>query len=264
MTFDRKVEKKIKNLLREFINDVIKRSNESFDYEMYKKERPFHAALLPEIVCRLSSFERSFSTSLGQKIFETIAYEIANSKYYGTKRQKELRGKISLDENETIMRIIDGLEDRRRKPNWDMELSEIANANILRKDEEGITKRVTSDIYIEDFRNKKALFCEIKSPKPNKDQSEKSLEKMLTIHTIYKYCDTVPLTYFALPFNPFIKRSRYAHSFPMIYFDIRAGKNVVIGREFWDMIGGNGTWEQLITVFQEEGDKTRDLILKRK
>ena len=68
--------------------------------------------------------------------------------------------------------------------------------------------------------------------------------------------------YFALPYNPFGKKIDYAHSFPMRWFDMHRDSSVLIGDEFWDLIGGKGSLSIVIEVCEELGIKYKERINK--
>ena len=59
--------------------------------------------------------------------------------------------------------------------------------------------------------------------------------------------------FYALPFNPFGRREDYSHPHPMRYFDMRSDRVVLIGADFWDRIGGPGTWDGMLEVAEEVG-----------
>src|SRR5882762_7074510 len=58
------------------------------------KLKPFHNAILPSTIVRISSFERSFSTALGGT-FEECARLIALDNHKEAERSKQLTGDVS-------------------------------------------------------------------------------------------------------------------------------------------------------------------------
>lgn len=56
-------------------------------------------------------------------------------------------------------------------------------------------------------------------------------------------------TFLALYYNPFVYREAYAHGFTKRIMDMEA--EVLIGEEFWDKIGGPGTYEELLAIVDE-------------
>ena len=68
--------------------------------------------------------------------------------------------------------------------------------------------------------------------------------------------------FFALPYNPYGKRENYAWTFPAHWFDMKKDKVVLIGDEFWDLIGGTGTYQFFIIEINELGEEYRDRIYR--
>ena len=62
--------------------------------------------------------------------------------------------------------------------------------------------------------------------------------------------------YLAFPYNPFVYRERYSHSITSRIMDLE--REVLIGEEMWDKIGGKGTYNELLDLLEEiEGDVRR-------
>ncbi len=129
-----------------------------------------------------------------------------------------------------------------RKPDAIKEWNEIINSATGEKRKH----KIRADLYIEDFRPG-PLFMEIKSPRPNLDVCTESKKKMLYFKII-KY-NSKAEAYLAFPYNPFIKRELYSHSFTLRIMDIE--REVLIGEEMWDKIGGKGTFDELLKILEE-------------
>lgn len=72
----------------------------------------------------------------------------------------------------------------------------------------------------------------------------------------------VDFAYYALPYNPYGKRENYAWSFPARWFDMKMDEVVLIGDEFWDKIGGIGTYKVFIEAINEIGKGYRERIYR--
>ena len=69
--------------------------------------------------------------------------------------------------------------------------------------------------------------------------------------------------YFGLPYNPYGEdKTSYAFKQPMGIFDFHNNKVVLIGKEMWDTIGGEGCYEELLLIASEVGIKTKETINK--
>jgi len=154
-----------------------------------------------------------------------------------------------------IQGILNDLETRTRRPDWDSEMKEVLDAAT------GSTEpcAVTIDVAVgESESNRRShKYFEIKAPKPNSDQTKVSKEKIFKLTAMERR----ECAFFALPFNPLESREAYNHPFPMRWFDMRTERVVLIGAEFWDDVGGPGTWGSMLQVAEEVGDDLRRRIL---
>lgn len=227
---------------------------EPWDEEAEKAQKPFHHALVPAAVWKGSKFERSFTTSLGNT-WKVAAVEIGGGLWGWVARGHAYSGAIHTAQLHVIQGILNDLEARRRRPDWDIEIAEVFAAA------HGPTEpcRVTVDVAVGDSLADRAThqFFEIKAPLPNSDQTKVSKEKIFKLAAM----EQRECAFFALPFNPFGTREAYNHSFPMRWFDMRRDRAVLIGAEFWDRVGGDGTWESMLEVAEEVGGPLRQRIL---
>jgi hypothetical protein len=232
-------------ILEKCINGTIKRVSKQMTY------RPFHEALLTKELVAASAFERSFSTSFGQGPIEEISRILAVSTGAECVRQKETRANINKGAVDEIGRILSSLRDGISSPNWKKELSRIA---AFTKGD-FVQNRILSDIWIR--RNDTDIFISIKTVKPNIDQTEIAKKDMLML----KAHDPKYETYFALYYNPGgPKREDYNWSVPFKIFDMRHDDCVLIGQEYWDFIGGKNTYQALVEIFGEVGDRTKNKL----
>jgi hypothetical protein len=68
--------------------------------------------------------------------------------------------------------------------------------------------------------------------------------------------------YYALPYNPYGTRENYSWSFPARWFNMKKDNAVLIGDEFWDFIGGKGTYQLFIEEINKLGKAYKDRIYK--
>lgn len=78
----------------------------------------------------------------------------------------------------------------------------------------------------------------------------------MTRHTIHRR----RFAYYALPYDPYGQRDAYAWGFPARWFDMQKDKAVLIGDEFWDKIGGLGTYQSFIEAVNEIGPEYQNRI----
>ena len=104
-------------------------------------------------------------------------------------------------------------------------------------------------MYIEDFGDG-PLFIELKSPLPNLDIAAESKRKILYYLLIMDRKGVEGAqAHLGLTYNPFISREDYAHSYTKQIMDME--RQVLMGSELWDMIGGPGTYAKLLEIIED-------------
>ena len=213
--------------------------------------RPFHEALLSKELINAAAFERSFSTSFGQGPVEEISQIVAQDTGAFAERQKETMVNVFKGSIDEIDRIMSALRSGNRAPNWQSEVKTVSS--FTRGDTE--VRRVLSDLYIQ--RGDEEIFISIKTVKPNLDQTEIAKKDMLLLMANNPKC----VTYFGLFYNPGgPRRQDYNWSIPSKIFDMKTDECVLIGEDYWDTIGGKGTYPSLLDVFKDVGFATKARI----
>ena len=235
-----KTKRKVKEVVLEFAKS---KRRIPYTIEELKKAFPFHAIFFPDEALISFKRQRSLVTSMGMTLYPKVAVIIAKDKHQDVGEDRQIAGELDTAKVRVIDRIINDLREGRRKPNFDEEMNEIATAKP-----EGRTQavRVIADLFVGDFKPG-PLFLEIKSPRPNLDVCAESKKKMLFFRALL--ADKNPEALLAFPYNPFIYRKDYKHSFTRQIMDME--KDVLMGDEMWDKLGGKGTYEELITLIEE-------------
>lgn len=247
---DNDVKNSIKEILKLCVNGAIKRTEHKIATD--KSHKPFHKALLPTEIVKISSFERSFSTSLGQGPIEKISELVAANNGFEVCRQKEVHVNVYKGAVDEIERITSALRSGHQKPNWAKELKTITSFNKG----DTVVRRVISDLWIR--KNGIESYFSIKTVQPNLDQSEIAKKDMLLLNA----SDPKVKTFFALYYNPDgPKREAYKHSPPKKIFNMHNDPCVLIGKDYWDYLGGDGTYEELLGVFAEAGAETKESLV---
>ncbi|MFP8956905.1 TdeIII family type II restriction endonuclease [Natrialbaceae archaeon A-CW3] len=228
----------------------------NFDWPEFKRNEAFKAIMMPSpLFWVLANFERSFTQKLGQQMYEEFGRAVANTndavgaaetQYACTDLQ------ISHAEENRIETIISELADGDREPDWERETAEVLAVDSSQSSFKPIG-RITWDLWIEDFRDGRPLAAEIKTPKPNRDQTMESKRQMLKTVAAYKhYEEPTPICRYVFPFNPYGSLEAYSWWPPQAFFDVKSSDGMLIAEEFWDGIGGSGTMEGLFNFLLEE------------
>ena len=251
----------IQSVIKIMMDKVMKRvlNTDPFIKEKHQADKPLYAALIPDEIFKGSHFERRFVTPFG-KAWETLAvvaakeglgYGVVGHSISGTVKEERLR---------RITQVLNKLEHpeegrKRIKPDWNKEL-----AFILEGGGEDIPVTIVCDVYAEDRANNKKYAFELKAPLPNSDQTKVSKEKILKLHSMEPL--KVDGAYYALPYNPYGRREDYAWGFPARWFNMREDEVVLIGNEFWEKIGGTGTYQSFIDAVNEIGKEYKERIYR--
>jgi hypothetical protein len=226
-----------------------------FVEEEHRAKRPLYAALVPNEIFKGSHFERRFVTPFGNA-WELLAKAAAEKGLgYGTTGHT-ITGTVASERLRRISEVLNTLEHpekgskTRVKPDWKRELE-----FVLAGEGEPIPVTVVCDVYAEDRQNNKRYAFEIKAPMPNSDQTKVSKEKILKLYSMNPL--QVDGAYYALPYNPYGRREDYSWSFPARWFDMKKDEVVLIGDEFWEKIGGEGTYQSFIEAVNTIGKDYR-------
>lgn len=251
------IESVIKSLMDRVMNKVL--IKEPFSPDKHKASKPLYAALVPDEIFKGSYFERRFVTPFG-KAWQELAIAVVKESLGEGFTEHLVIGNVKEERLRRITEILANLEHSsqklsRIKPDWDSEL-----AYILEGDGKDTPVTVICDLYAEDKNDRKKYAFELKAPLPNSDQTKVSKEKLLKLYSMEP--KIVDEAYFALPYNPYGRKEDYSWSFPNRWFNMKEDRVVLIGNEFWDKIGGTGTYESFIDAVNEIGKEYKNRIYK--
>jgi hypothetical protein len=257
----------IKAYLEEFIQGLIeeRRASSALSPHSLRPQRaaapegdcrPFHESILPEGILRISEFERSFSTKLGAT-FEEIARIIAPQRWVTVERNFRMNGIVSRAAVRAIEGICNRIGSQGAYAPWPKLIEEV----LKKANDEGSLRERIADLYLVDAEGNAVCF-EIKSPKPNKGQCVEITERLLLIHAMQREGPPRLRTFLAMAYNPYGEdKTDYKHSFALNYLDME--NQVLVGKEFWDLVGGPGTYKQLLKIYREVGkEKGPDMLDK--
>ena len=177
--------------------------------------KPFHEAVLPATVRRISTFERSFSTGLGNT-FEAVAYLIAEETHASAERGFD----ITVDIPSSSAARIEELVAQNNASGLPMPFPEQIEYVVDAPTATGTSRRAIADLHLTKHDGSEWFF-EMKSPKPNKGQCLEVTTRFLTIHAMRAESSSPVHTYFTMAYNPYGSRENYRWSFPKQYLDMQ-------------------------------------------
>lgn len=256
-----KVSIAIKNVISKMMDRVMIRvlKEDPFIKEKHHASKPLYAALVPDEIFKGSHFERRFVTPFGsawEKLAQVVAYERHGNCLLG----HSINGSVGEESLRRVNEILNNLEHaqegtKKIKPNWDSEIKYIRDGGG-----EPIPVSIVCDIFVDNQKTNTKYAFELKGPLPNSDQTKVSKEKIFKLLAMNP--KQVDYAFYALPYNPYGKKENYEWSFPMRWFDMQNDSSVLIGNEFWDLIGGEGTYDKFIQEVNSLGKDYKERIYK--
>lgn len=236
---------KIKDLLTEKIESKLK------EYGRETTSMPFLARLIQDNEkIAAYSFIHSLATSLGMSIYEDVSVIIASENSQEAFRNYGVGGAISPSQKAVISKIINGLREGKRKSDIQQEAKEVLSASSLGGEFQKSGN--IADFYMK--RDNKEFFFEIKTVKPNIDVFESSKTKLL--EWIARRRSSVKV-FLAFPYNPYHPKpySRFTEVGMMDH-----PNDFLVGDEYWNFIGGENTFPQLLEEFDKVGKEFKEKL----
>jgi hypothetical protein len=252
----------IQKVLSTMMDRVLQRVlvEDPFVKEDHHANKPLYAALVPDEIFKGSHFERRFVTPFGG-VWEKLAVVAAQQAHGHCDKGRSISGTVADQRLRRIQEVLNRLEHGqagsvKTRPDWNTEL-----AYVLAGKGNPIPVTVVCDIFIHSPSSGKRYAFELKAPLPNSDQTKVSKEKMFKLLAMAP--GRVDGAFYALPYNPFgPSKADYTWTFPMRWFDMKNDPCVLVGDEFWDFIGGAGTYAQFIREVNLLGKTYRERIYR--
>ena len=234
--------------IKEYLVGKIRQKLATYDPET--NSMPFHFRLLGKDRMALFSFIQSVNTILGTSIFEQVGKIIAEPRAKRAIGQyKEFEGYISSEAVLKIDSIMRELRSASRTPDKEKETKEVLA--VAGKGEMGKKLKKRVDLFVE-MKDEVEYYFEIKTAKPNINEFTGIKKQMLDWIAMRgsENPKAKVKTIVAIPYNPYEPKP-YERWTLQGLFDLR--QEVLVGSEFWDLLGGKGTYEDLLKVFEEAG-----------
>ncbi len=246
------------NEQREEIKNVISNClrNKFKNYVPQNNYMPFHFRLLGKDRMALYSFMQSLLTTFGTSIFEPVAAALAKTKFARVETQYVVGNTIYSQCQQCVQTIINELTIQ-AKPNKINELSRLNNS--LRGDINSL-KPMKVDLFLETETGEQYFF-DLKTAKPNKGDFQKYKQTLLEWAGIaYTNDKDVKVhSLIAIPYNPY-------HPEPYQFWTL-AGmldleEELMVAERFWNFLGGDGAYDELLECFESAGIELRGEIDK--
>ena len=216
---------------------------------------PFHHRLLGKDRMALYSFIQSLNTTFGTSIYEPVAEALAGTRFAKTQSQYVVGSEISEYAQREIQRIIDNLSIG-TDPNKREEIQRIRD--VCQKGGMNTSNPVKADLLVENLEGSMFLF-DLKTVKPNisnfKDFKRTLLEWCAIAMAKGPHLDVHSLI--AIPYNPYEPKPYERWTIKgMLDLD----QELKVAHEFWDFLGGEGAYQDLLDCFEKVGIELRPEI----
>ena len=227
-------------------------------FKSYKPETinmPFHYRLLGRDRMALYSFIHSLNTTFGTSIFEPVAVTLASLNFAVAEKQYSVGNEISEQAQVEIQRIINELTVG-NNPNKQEEIVRIRN--VCTEGKMNKLKSVKVDIFIQSMDGEVHLF-DLKTVKPNTGDFKYFKRTILEWIAIFlsKNPTAKIHSYIAIPYNPYEPKPYERWTIKGM---IDLENELKVADEFWDFLGGEGAYIELLNCFERVGIELRTEI----
>ncbi len=234
---------KIKKLLRTKLNAKLSK------YTRETTSMPFLVKLMQDSEkVAAYSFIHSLATTLGMSVYEKISEIVASTHYDEVKTGYDVEGELTDEENSVISQILQEIKNGTRTVNKEQEIKEVLECN----NNGGRKVTVRADLFLK--KGNDEFYIEIKTAKPNIDVFAKSKQKLLEWVALRKKKVN---TILAIPYNPY-------HPEPYNRFTMQGyldkEKELYVAEKFWELLGGEGTYKEILDIFDEVGKEFKEKI----
>ncbi len=249
MALTREQIKRIENVIKESLRKKFQ------SYKPETKNMPFHYRLLGRDRMALFSFIHSLNTTFGTSIFEPVAETSSRLNFTFAKKQYVVGDTISEQAQIEIQQIMNGLTIG-NNPNKVEEIERIRE--VCDKGKINKIRTVKVDLFVKSNDETIHLF-DLKTAKPNisnfKDFKRTLLEWIAIF--LFKNPSANVHSYIAIPYNPYEPKPYERWTLKgMLDLD----KELKVAEEFWDFLGGDGAYSEILDCFERAGIELRPEI----
>ncbi|MGH7969388.1 MAG: TdeIII family type II restriction endonuclease [Limisphaerales bacterium] len=143
----------------------------------------------------------------------------------------------------------------RRVPNHQVDIQQVLAVQAAG----GVARQVVSDLFVL-TNDGRELYFEMKTVAPNRDTSKLMKTKILLILALRQGQNAEVRA--AMAYNPAgdgRPYTEYAHSGHAVRF-LELGADLLVGREFWQTVGDDQTYDELLEIAEDVGTNAAALL----
>ncbi|QQS36226.1 MAG: TdeIII family type II restriction endonuclease [Ignavibacteriales bacterium] len=217
---------------------------------------PFHTRLLGKDRLALYQFIHSLNTNFGTTIFEPVAKALATPNFKSAESQQVAGLQISSEAHKLIQTLMDKLATAETEPDKVKEIE--ALRKVCQSGNMNKVKLTKVDVKLVHKSGTIYLF-DLKTAKPNAGGFKEFKRTLLewTAATLASNPKAKIQTLIAIPYNPY-EPEPYNRWTMRGMIDLK--HELKVGKEFWDFLGGEGAYEDLLDCFEQVGIEMREEI----
>lgn len=230
--------------------------NKFQSYNPEPASMPFHTRLLGKDRMSLFSFIHSLNTNFGTSIFEPVAKAVASANFQSALSQQVSGTWIGSESHNVIQNIMDNLATANSNPDKPAEIEAIRA--VCQQGQMKKVKLTKVDIKLVSDDGTIYLF-DIKTAKPNAGGFKEFKRTLLewVASTLSDNPNANVSTIIAIPYNPY-EPQPYNRWTMRGMLDLQ--NELKVAEEFWDFLGGQGSYQQLLDIFERVGIELRPEI----
>lgn len=240
------------------IENVLKNSlrHKFQNYNPEPASMPFHTRLLGKDRMALFSFIHSLNTNFGTSIFEPVAKELASANFQSALSQQITGTQISSEAHNVIQNIMDNLATASSNPDKPTEIEAVRA--VCQEGQMRNVKLTKVDIKLIAHDGTIYLF-DLKTAKPNAGGFKEFKRTLLewVAATLANNPSANVQSIIAIPYNPYDPQP-YNRWTMRGMLDLQ--NELKVAEEFWDFLGGQGTYQELLDIFERVGIELRPEI----
>lgn len=239
------MENNAKDRIKHLLKSVLRNKFKSHNPETFNM--PFHTRLLGKDKMALYNFIHSLNTNFGMTIFEPVACDIGKT-LFTVKKQVSVGNIITRKAERVIQNIMNKLESGSAKPDRITEVEAVMD--VAYDGETSEIKPAKVDLFLQ--RENDVYLIDIKTAKPNRGGFKELKRTLLTWVAAYAYKNEGVNIHsmIGIPYNPYEPKP-YQRWTMAGMIDVK--DELKVADEFWDFIGGHGSYNLLLEVFEEVG-----------
>lgn len=244
----------LKSELQAIITGSLRRKLAKYNPE--SKHMPFHTRLLGKDRMALYSFIQSLNTTFGTSIFEPVAVHLGSTRFQESLRNQAVGSTISSEADALIQQTMNELVASNTLPDKIGEIERIRR--VCRSGNPVVVKPTMVDLKLVS-NDGQVYLIDLKTAKPNINEFKAYKHTLLqwVAASLYHDPNLQIHTLLAIPYNPYEPKPYERWTLSSL---IDIDHELMVGKQFWDFLAGDGTYEALLDVFETVGINIRDEI----